>query len=167
MIYELRTYTCRPGTQSVVGKNSGGVARDIRGDDYGKLEGYWLTEIGALNQVMHLWSYQSFDERARLRAALAQNERWVNEYLPMIQPNLVRQEVRLLLPLLPFKPPAGDDNVYEYRAYRAYPTKVRTWGRLFADAMPIRERYSSPVCAWITDAGQPNEVSHLRASKLG
>ena len=54
MIYELRTYTVKPGTAPVVAKNAGTVARGIRGDDYGKLEGYWLTEIGPLNQVMHL-----------------------------------------------------------------------------------------------------------------
>jgi hypothetical protein len=27
------------------------LVRDIRKDDCGKLEGYWLTEIGPLNQV--------------------------------------------------------------------------------------------------------------------
>ena len=51
MIHELRTYTLMPGTAPVVAKNSGTIARDIRDDDYGKLEGYWLTEIGALNQL--------------------------------------------------------------------------------------------------------------------
>ena len=48
------------------------VSRDIRGDNYGKLEGYWLTEIGPLNQVMHLWSYGDFSERARLRGRTRQ-----------------------------------------------------------------------------------------------
>ncbi|XIA63929.1 NIPSNAP family protein [Bradyrhizobium sp. TZ2] len=47
------------------------MSRDIRKDDYGKLEGYWLTEIGPLNQVLHMWSYKNFEERARMRAELA------------------------------------------------------------------------------------------------
>ncbi len=163
MIYELRTYTCRPGTGAIVARNSGTVAKDIRGDDYGKLEGYWLTEIGTLNQVMHLWSYESFDERARLRGELSKNERWVGEYLPLIRPHLLRQHVRLMTSILPFRKPATEGNVYEYRAYRAKATHVREWGKLFADIMPVREQYSSPVCAWITDAGEPNEASHLWA----
>jgi hypothetical protein len=163
MIYELRTYTCRPGTNAIVARNSGTVAKDIRGDDYGKLEGYWLTEIGTQNQVMHLWSYESFDERARLRGELSKNERWVKEYLPLIRPHLVRQHVRLMTPILPFRTPASGGNVYEYRAYRAKATHVREWGKRFADVMPVREQYSSPVCAWITDAGEPNEASHLWA----
>ena len=72
------------------------VSRDIRKDDFGKLEGYWMTEIGPLNQVLHMWSYNDFDERAQLRAELAKNPRWTGEYIPLIRPLLVRQDVRLM-----------------------------------------------------------------------
>lgn len=37
----------------------------------GRLLGYFITEIGELNAVVHLWGYDSFEERARRRAALA------------------------------------------------------------------------------------------------
>ena len=57
MIYELRTYTVKPGTLGDMVKAASTVSRDIRKDDYGKLEGYWMTEIGPLNQVLHMWSY--------------------------------------------------------------------------------------------------------------
>ena len=66
MIYELRTYTVKPGTLGDMVKAASTVSRDIRGDNYGKLEGYWLTEIGPLNQVLHMWSYKSFEERAQV-----------------------------------------------------------------------------------------------------
>jgi len=78
MLYELRTYTVKPGSLGDMVKAASTLARDIRKDDYGKLEGYWLTEIGPLNQVVHLWSYADFSERsdcvaplARTRAGLA------------------------------------------------------------------------------------------------
>ena len=96
MIYELRTYTVKPGTLGDMVKAASTVSRDIRKDDYGKLEGYWSSEIGPLNQVMHLWSYGDFAERARLRAELAKNPRWTSEYTPLIYPLLMRQDVRLL-----------------------------------------------------------------------
>ena len=66
MIYELRTYTVKPGTLGDIVKAASTVSRDIRGNNFGKLEGYWSTEIGPLNQVMHMWSYRDFDERARV-----------------------------------------------------------------------------------------------------
>ena len=80
MIYELRTYTMKPGMAPKAAAHSGEVGRDVRGDDYGKLEGYWMTEVGPLNQVMHLWSYSDLIERAGLRSELATNESWQNEY---------------------------------------------------------------------------------------
>lgn len=163
MIHELRTYTLRPGSQPEVAQTSGTLGRDIRGDRYGKLEGYWTTEIGALNQVVHLWSFDSLDERARLRAELSQNERWQNEYIPKLLDHLVRQEVRLLNPVLPIAPPRTTGNIYELRCYRARPTKVRAWAKAFTEAMPVRQKYSSCSGAWISEAGQPNEVVHLWA----
>ena len=65
MIYELRTYTVKQGTAPEMAKVAGTVGREIRGDNFGKLEGYWVSEIGHLNQLMHLWSYSDLNERAR------------------------------------------------------------------------------------------------------
>ena len=50
--------------------------RRIRGDNYGRLLGYWTTEVGPLNQVVHLWEYASLNDRERLRGELAKNARW-------------------------------------------------------------------------------------------
>ena len=108
MIYELRTYTVKPGTLGDIVKAASTVSRDIRKDNYGKLEGYWMTEIGPLNQVMHMWSYSDLNERARMRAELAKNPRWGSEYIPLIRPLLVRQEVRLLNAIRPPVAPAID-----------------------------------------------------------
>ena len=93
MIYELRTYTVKPGTIGDIVKAASTVSREIRKDDFGKLEGYWFSEIGPLNQVMHMWSYRDYDERTRLRAELGKSPRWTGEYLPLIRPLVVRQDV--------------------------------------------------------------------------
>ena len=165
MIYELRTYTVKQGTLPDVIKNSGTVSRDIRKDDYGKLEGYWSTEIGPLNQVIHLWTYADLNERARLRAELYKNPRWTTEYTPLIRPHLIRQDIRLLNPVIGPLAPASAPNVYELRNYRARPGAVRQWVDLFEKIMPVREKYSKPVGLWITEAGQPNETCHIWAYK--
>src|SRR5258708_26168090 len=115
MIYELRTYTVRPGTLGDIVRAASTVSRDIREDNYGKLEGYWMTEIGPLNQVMHMWSYSDLNERARLRDELAKNPRWTGEYLPLINPLLLRQQVRLLNAVKPPVAPASAGNIYEPR----------------------------------------------------
>lgn len=163
MIHELRTYTVKPGALADMIKASGTVSRDIRKDDYGKLEGYWSTEIGPLNQVMHLWSYADLNERAKLRGELAKNPRWTGEYIPLIRPLLVRQEVRLLNPVRAPVAPATKGNIYELRNYRTRALGARQWLDVFTAALPAREKYSKMVGLWQTEAGQPNEVCHIWA----
>ena len=106
MIHELRTYTTPAGKAPQLAKYSAEIGRPIRGDDYGKLEGYWLTEIGPLNQVMHLWSYADLNDRQLKRAALGKNDRWRNEFLPKAAPLILRQDIRLMDPVRPLAPPA-------------------------------------------------------------
>jgi NIPSNAP protein len=164
MIYELRTYTVKPGTIGDMVKAASTMSREIRGDDYGKLEGYWSTEIGPLNQVMHLWSYSDLNERARLRAELARNPRWTGEYTPLIYPLLMRQEVRLLNAIKGPVAPASTGNIYEFRNYRAKTGgAVRQWLDAFTAVLPAREKYSKIVGLWQTEASQPNEVCHIWA----
>jgi hypothetical protein len=164
MIYELRTYTVKPGALGDMIKAASTVSRDVRGDNYGKLEGYWSTEIGPLNQVMHMWSYNSFEERTKLRTELAKNPRWTGEYTPLIFPLLVRQDVRLLNAIKPPVAPATSGNVYEFRNYRARTGgAVRQWIEHFTGVLPEREKYSKIVGLWQTEASQPNEVCHIWA----
>jgi hypothetical protein len=165
MLHELRIYTLKTGAAPQAAKNSGEVGRNIRGDDYGKLLGYWLPEIGPLNQVMHLWGYESYAERERLRGALGKNERWTGEYLPLMRPILLRQDIRLLNPIIAPATPAEVGNIYEFRYYRLQPGAMKRWVELFTKVLPIREKYSKIVGLWNTEAGQPNEVCHIWAYK--
>jgi hypothetical protein len=163
MLYELRTYTTPAGKAPLLGKYSGEIARGIRGDDYGKLEGYWVVEIGPLNKVMHLWSYDDYNDRQTKRDALGKNERWKSEYLSVAGPLILRQDIRLMTAVRPLTKPAKDGNVYEYRYYRCKTGKAAEFANHLNAAMPVREKYSKNTGLWLTIAGQPNEVSHLWA----
>jgi hypothetical protein len=163
MIHELRTYTLQPGKQGEYLKLSADVGRKIRGDNYGKLEGFWTTEFGTLNQAVHLWAYPDLVERDRLREALSKNEEWTKGYIPQIRSLLLAQENKILSVQLPFKPPATGGNVYELRTYRAFVGRAGEWLGHFKAIMPVREKYSKNVGLWQTEAGQLNEVVHLWA----
>jgi hypothetical protein len=163
MIYELRTYTLKAGTAPEAAKNAGTIGREIRGDKYGKLEGYWVTEIGPLNQVMHLWSYADLNERVKLRAGLSQDKRWTGEYVPLIREKLVRQDIRLMHGIIAPTKPAKEGNIYEFRNYRIKPGAIGQWLTMFREALPIREKHSKIAALFQTEAGQPNEVCHIWA----
>jgi hypothetical protein len=162
MIHELRTYTLHPGKLGQYLDHVANLAVPIRGDRFGKLLGYWSTELGTLNQVVHLWEHADFAARTAARAALAKHERWVTEYLPATVPSLLRQETMILIPVdwYPFRPASGM-GVYELRSYRAHPGKAAEWLGHFREAMPARQKYSSPVAVWSTEIGPLNTVVHL------
>ena len=105
MLHELRTYTIKPGSLQTILKANEEVGRTVRGDDYGKLEGYWYTDIGPLNQVVHLWSYKDMAERNKLRSQLADLEGWVKDYIPQIRPFILKQELRFMNPRRDFSYP--------------------------------------------------------------
>ena len=165
MLYELRTYTARAGGVPAILKANEEIGRPVRGDDYGKLEGYWFTDIGPLNQVMHLWSYTDMAERDRLRKELGALDAWTKEYVPAIRPLIVNQELRFMEAHREFVTPAEGGNFYEFRNYRLKPGTAGEWMKKFVGVMPTREKYSKNLCAWITQSPNPNEVCHLWAYK--
>ena len=91
MIHELRTYGIQPGKLPEYVELAGSVGRPVRGDRFGTLVGYWTTELGPLNQVVHLWEFADLAARAQARAGLAKDERWQKEYIPRSQPLLLWQ----------------------------------------------------------------------------
>jgi hypothetical protein len=163
MINELRTYTLVPGSLPQYLKLTAEVGRKVRGDRYGKLEAFWSTEFGTLNQVVHLWTYPDLNERERLRGELAKNDDWTKGYVPQIRPFILAQSNKMLSQVLPLTPPADAGHVYELRWYRAQVGRVGEWLGYFKEIMPTREKYSKNVGVWQTEAGQLNEAVHLWA----
>src|SRR6266567_4303951 len=65
MIIEMRTYTLRPGSIAEVEKRFG-AALPAR-EKHSKLAAFWHSEVGPLNQIIHVWAYDSFEKRAAAR----------------------------------------------------------------------------------------------------
>ena len=102
MLYEERTYTLKPGSLAAYLKTYEAEGLAVQKAILGNLVGYFSTEFGTLNQVVHIWAYESLDERARRRAKLWQDQTWL-AYAAKIIPLVEKMENRLLLPA-PFSP---------------------------------------------------------------
>lgn len=163
MIHELRTYTFHPGKLSEYLKIAEEVGRPIRGNDYGLNQGYWTSDIGTLNQIWHLWSYESIDARAVLRQKLAKNNAWRNDYVANIRGLIQKQEIRFLSPVLDFKPPTTTGNIYELRHYQCMTGQAAEFLKRLKGFMPAWANYSEPVCLWQVEAPFPNNIMHLWA----
>ena len=102
MIVEERCYTVRPGMVALYYKDYDPRGLGIQTRILGNLIGYFHTEIGELNQIVHLWGYESLAERERRRALLAADSEW-QEYLKQSPDIIVKMETRILIPA-PFSP---------------------------------------------------------------
>lgn len=160
MLHELRYYEIAAGRLDDYINHAGKVAVPFRGDDYGKLLGFWACEIGAVNGVFNLWEHESVATREALRAKLQVQDVWRNEYLPHSQPLMRRQLSRLLTPLAEPKVPASQGNVYEMRIFRAVAGKTRMLATLLQDELPA-SLWAAGVATWTGNSGDVNEVVHL------
>ena len=74
MIYEFRTYTLTVGS---MGKFEESFANALpHREKYSKLTACWHTDIGPLNQIIHVWGYDDMKHRAEVRAAAAADPNW-------------------------------------------------------------------------------------------
>ncbi|WP_420994077.1 NIPSNAP family protein [Cupriavidus sp. 30B13] len=97
MHYEMRTYTIQIGKMQEYLQHFEKEGLPVI-SRYATLVGWWYTEIGELNQVVHIWAYQSLDERIERRAALYRDPDWLERFVPKAFPMLIKQESQLLRP---------------------------------------------------------------------
>ena len=102
MIVEERIYTLEIGKSAEYLRlyEAEGLAVQVK--ILGKLVGYFTTEVGPLNQIIHMWGYESFEERMKRRAALFADEKW-KSYIAKVRPFIKTQESKILIPA-PFSP---------------------------------------------------------------
>jgi len=162
MINELRMYTTRPGKMKDVVNASATVAQKIRGGDtYGKLIGHWWSEIGKMNQYVHMWEYKDPEEMRRLRSELAAKEDWKNKFVPLVGPNILTQEIRLLRPLTEIKKPVNSSNIYELKIIKLNIGQSAKWAKNFLEIVDLIENSSINIGIWNTELQDPNEIISL------
>jgi len=162
MINELRMYTTRPGKMKDVVNASATVAQKIRGGDtYGKLIGHWWSEIGKMNQYVHMWEYKDPEEMRRLRSELAAKEDWKNKFVPLVGPNILTQEIRLLRPLTEIKKPVNSSNIYELKIIKLNIGQSAKWAKKFLEIVDLIENSSINIGIWNTELQDPNEIISL------
>jgi len=161
MIYEVRTYTLRPGT--LADFEARYEKRLPSRERHSKLGAFWHTEFGPLNQVVHVYPYDDLQHRTRVRAAMAQDAE--RNALPGGGEFIVAQEAEIMNPA-PFMRALGSrdygtGNVYEMRTYTYAPGDtpkvLEAWGK----AIEARERFSPLAACWTSELGGLNKFVHV------
>jgi len=96
MIYELRIYTCHPGTVSKVLEMWEKEGQAML-EPYMKMVGQWTTESGVANRIHTLWEFRDMNHRQQAREALLKHPGFA-EYLARCRECYVAQEAIFLTP---------------------------------------------------------------------
>jgi len=157
MIYEVRTYDIKPRSLAEVEKRFGEQYEKRK--TYSELAAFWHTEIGPLNQIIHVWGYRDLEERNRIRAAAVKDKAWP----PNISEFLVNMRSDIMIPFdfAPPMKPAKMGPFFEMRTYTVAPGHMPTLIRCWESALPVRLEFG-PVCAlWYSELGPLNKFIHI------
>jgi hypothetical protein len=96
MIYEMRVYTLQPGKtaafQELIEKEGLPII-----SKHSKLVGWWSTDIGSLNEVVHIWAFEDLNHRDRVRKAQGEDPQ-LQAFRPKVQAMIVSQYNKILVP---------------------------------------------------------------------
>jgi hypothetical protein len=157
----MRTETVKPGQMAEVKKQY-----ELSLPERVKLSpcaGLFQSEVGTLNQWIHLWPYKDLLERDQIRAEAVKLGVWP----PKSGHCLDAMESKILIPA-PFSPPLEPrqlGGIYEIRTYTMKPGAIPKVIDLWKDAMPARIKLSPLVGAWSTELGPLNQWVHMWAYK--
>jgi hypothetical protein len=158
MIYEMRTYDLKPHSVPEVEKRFAEAYEHRK--KLSLLAAFWHTEIGPLNQIVHVWGYADMAERTKIRAAAIKEGTWP----PKIQEFVVNMRSDIMVPLSmsPELKPGKMGPYFEMRTYTLanggeLPKLHALWERGIPDRVKL-----SPLCAaWISEVGALNRFVHI------
>jgi NIPSNAP len=159
MMYEIRTYTLKPGATAEF-ESRFGQALPSR-EKYSPLAAFWHTEAGPLNQVIHVWPYESLQQRTEIRAKAAEDPNWP----PKTQDLILSMESEIFV-APPFSPQLGGGkklgNIYEMRIYQYQPGSIPTVVQRWEEALQGGRLNLSPIAACMSsEIGQLNVWIHI------
>ena len=95
MIADVRTYTLVPRKLNSYLKLVEQYAIPIMRSHGMVLDRYFISKIGPLNQVVHIWNYESLAEFERIRNARDADPKWT-EYLAKTEGFVLSQENKIM-----------------------------------------------------------------------
>jgi hypothetical protein len=159
VIHEIRTYRIAPGSLAEVEKRYGEAYEYRR--KYSELTAFWHTEIGPLNEIIHVWSYRDLAERARIRAEAAKDPNWPPKISEFIRE--MRSEIVVPFPFVPEIRPGKIGPIFEVRYYTLKAGTLPATQKGWEEKLPERIKLSPIVLAGGVEFGKANGFVHIWA----
>ena len=105
MIFDHRMYTMRPNRVAAFLATYERVALPLQRKYLGEPYGFWITDIGPLSRIVHVWQYESIADRQARRDAMEADPAW-QDYRTLVieEDNLLDMQNMILKPAPFFTP---------------------------------------------------------------
>lgn len=105
MIFDHRNYTVKPNRLAQFLDTYERLALPLQRKYLGEPYGFFVSHIGPLGRVVHLWQYESLADREERRAAMEADPGWMAyRSVALEQDTLIDMENQILKPVPFFTP---------------------------------------------------------------
>ena len=157
MIYEARSYRISRGK---VPDFLDAFAEGYRTrSEHSQISAMLYTEIGPLNQVIHIWPYADMGERERIRGVAMKDPNWPPKVAHLQE--TMQSEIFTPLPFTPTMGSGALGPVFEWREYTMRPGGQAALVENWSSAIEKRVAMSPLVMAMVTECGALNKFVHI------
>ena len=157
MIYEFRTYQIKAGSLPNVLEK---FDEKIEGrNEISKIGAFWYTEIGQLNQIIHVWPYENIDHRNKSRKEAVEKNLWP----PDTSNYMVKMNSEIWNPVS-FSPRFSERKIgpfFEMRIYTFEPDQIDKMLPAWEEKIEARSKLAPLVGAFVSDIGDVNKFMHI------
>ena len=157
MIYEFRTYDLKMGSlQEVIKRFAVGYEQR---KELSEMAAFWYTDIGPLNQIIHVWKYADIAERDEIRKEGAKLDAWP----PKIGDFILKQTIEIYNPwsFSPELTPGDHGPFYEMRSYLVQPGRMEEVKAGWEAAVPDRSKFSPLSAILECEMGTASKIVHI------
>ena len=157
MIYEFRTYQIKAGSlQTVISK----FQEKIEGrNTISKIGAFWYSEIGVLNQIVHVWPYENMEHRNQCREKAVKKNLWP----PDTAEYMLRMNTEFWKPVS-FSPKWEQRNIgpfFEMRIYTFPFNEINKMLPAWEEKIEARKSLAPLVGAFVSEVGEVNKFMHI------
>ncbi|KAL2918781.1 hypothetical protein HK105_201615 [Polyrhizophydium stewartii] len=165
-VHELQVHNVKPEAMddyiALTKENYPRVANDS--EFHVKLFGSWVTEIGDLDQAIHIWEYNHYPGYIQTQDLLKRDPQY-QQFQKKLAPMLRSRENQMMLEFAFWtsSAPITTNGIYELRTYLLKPGKMLEWEHQWRAGLEARRKFVQPVGAWFSQLGHLNYVHHMWA----
>ena len=164
MIVDVRRYTLKPGQLGSYLARYGSEGYAAQSRHLGQAVGWFVSDVGPQNHVVHLWEFDDVADMEARRTAMATDIAWI-EVRKKFKGAFASQqtEIMKIVPGLPFLRAAVKPGLADIRIYTLHHGAMVDFLRVLrtGSALVQARHWTDNIAYLVSHTGQQNRIMHI------